>query len=138
MDRKNTLVQCIARHACGTHWAYPHNKKCILGHAANVDDCGSIPEDLRLEAIAAMAVNAIGPPFQIPGDSQTHNSSNTMAPAVLKQTRTESNVGSVQGLSSKKPSLDIFITVGLRELKEKMGLHTDASVRMLQNSTYCC
>ena len=117
-DKKNTFVRCIASRACGTHWAYPHNKKRILGHAANVDDCGSMPEDLRSEAIAAMAVNAIGPPFQMPGASQTHNNSNTMASAVLKRTRTESDVGSVQGPSSKKPSLDVFITVGHKELKE--------------------
>ena len=58
-DKKNTFVRCIASRACGTHWAYPRNKKRILGHAANVDDCGSMPEDLRSEAIAAMAVNAI-------------------------------------------------------------------------------
>ena len=103
--------------ACGTHWAYPRNKKCILGHAANVDDCSSMPEDLCSEAIAAMAVNAIGPLFQMPGASQTHNSSTTMAKAVLKRTRTESNVGSVQGPSSKKPSLDVFITAGHKELK---------------------
>ena len=109
---------CIASHACWTHWAYPCNKKCILGHAANVDDCGSMPEDLHSETIAAMAVNAIGTLFQMPGASQTHNSSNTMAKAVLKRTRTESNVGSVQGPSSKKPSLDIFITVEHKELKE--------------------
>ena len=137
-DKKNTFVRCITSCACGTHWPYPHNKKCILSHAANVDDCSSMPEDLRSEAIAAMPVNAIGPPFQMPGASQTHNNSNTMASAVLKRTRTESDVGSVQGPSSKKPSLDVFITVGHKELKEKWGLRTDASVRMLQNSTNCC
>ena len=82
-DKKNTFVRCITSCACGTHWAYPHNKKCILSHAANVDDCSSMPEDLRSEAIAAMAVNAIGPLFQMPGASQTHNSSNTMALAML-------------------------------------------------------
>ena len=69
---------CIVSCACGTHWVYPCNKKCIFGHVANVDDCDSMPEDLHSEANVAIAVNTIGPLFQMPGASQTHNSSNTM------------------------------------------------------------
>jgi hypothetical protein len=109
-------VRCIASSKCNTLWVHPRNKRRVIGHAADVSECPSMPAELRDEAINAMAQKAIGDKFRMP-DVSTSASRLLDGPSTnLKRTRTESDAGTVAS-TSKKPMLDVFITEGNKALK---------------------